>query len=102
MRRVHATTTLTPYTTLFRSNDQGKLKDAETMYQQALAGFEKTLGPDHKSTLDTVNKLGDLYRDQDKLGKADVLNQGTLAGRVQSPAPIHESTLWTVSYLGDL
>ncbi|KAL2782501.1 hypothetical protein BJX66DRAFT_345772 [Aspergillus keveii] len=31
-------------------HDQGKLKDAEEMYQQALAGFEKALGPGHSKT----------------------------------------------------
>jgi hypothetical protein len=37
------------------------------MYQRALAGWEKALGPDHTSTLDTVHNLGNLYRDQGKL-----------------------------------
>jgi hypothetical protein len=31
------------------------------MYQRALAGYEKALGPDHTSTLDTVHNLGLLY-----------------------------------------
>ncbi|RYO76931.1 hypothetical protein DL762_009601 [Monosporascus cannonballus] len=34
------------------------------MYQRALQGFEKTLGPHHTSTLDTVHNLGNLYADQ--------------------------------------
>ncbi|KAL4786920.1 hypothetical protein BJX76DRAFT_345944 [Aspergillus varians] len=37
-------------------SDQGKLEEAEEIYQQALAGREKALGPDHTSTLDTVGK----------------------------------------------
>jgi hypothetical protein len=41
--------------------DQGRHKDAEMMYNRALAGYEKTLGPEHTSTLDTVNNLGVLY-----------------------------------------
>ena len=32
------------------------------MYVRALAGYEKALGPDHTSTLTTVNNLGNLYR----------------------------------------
>lgn len=32
------------------------------MYERALAGYEKTLGPGHTSALDTVNNLGSLYR----------------------------------------
>jgi tetratricopeptide (TPR) repeat protein len=40
---------------------QGKLDEAEQMYQRALQGKEKAWGPDHTSTLDTVNNLGLLY-----------------------------------------
>jgi tetratricopeptide (TPR) repeat protein len=40
---------------------QGKLKEAEMIYQRALTGYEKALGPDHTSTLDTINNLGNLY-----------------------------------------
>jgi hypothetical protein len=39
--------------------------------ERPLAGFEKTLGPDHDSTLWTVNRLGDLYKDQCKLADAE-------------------------------
>ncbi|CAI7648081.1 unnamed protein product [Penicillium discolor] len=42
---------------------QGKLKEAEEMYQRALKGYEKALGPDHMSTLHTANNFGNLYRD---------------------------------------
>ena len=38
--------------------DQDKLDEAEKMYQCALRGEEKALGPDHTSTLDTVTQLG--------------------------------------------
>jgi hypothetical protein len=38
--------------------DQGKLAEAEQMYQRALQGKEQAWGPDHTSTLNTVNKLG--------------------------------------------
>ena len=37
--------------------DQGKLAEAEEMYQRALDGYEKAWGPDHPSTLRTVNNL---------------------------------------------
>jgi hypothetical protein len=39
-----------------------KAHEAETMYERALAGYEKALGPEHISTLDTVNNLGLHYR----------------------------------------
>ncbi|CEJ81494.1 hypothetical protein VHEMI01616 [[Torrubiella] hemipterigena] len=50
--------------------DQDKLNDAEKMYLRALVGYEKAWGPDHTSTLDTVNNLGNLYADQAQ-GKTD-------------------------------
>ena len=55
--------------------DQGKLADAEAMYRRALAGYEKALGPDHASTLDTVHALGNLYRGQGKLAEAEAMDQ---------------------------
>jgi hypothetical protein len=42
--------------------NQGKLVEAEQMYQRALQGYEKAWGLDHTSTLDTVNNLGNLYK----------------------------------------
>jgi hypothetical protein len=44
--------------------DEGKLAEAEAMYQRALAGQEKALGPERMSTLDTVGKLCNLYYKQ--------------------------------------
>lgn len=57
---------------------QGKLDKAERMYQRALAGKEKALGPDHTSTLNTVNNLGNLYSDQGKLDEAEQMYQRAL------------------------
>jgi tetratricopeptide (TPR) repeat protein len=55
--------------------DQGKLNEAEQMYQRALQGNEKTLGPEHTSTLRTVNNLGNLYKSQGKLDEAEQMYQ---------------------------
>ncbi|KAL4967483.1 P-loop containing nucleoside triphosphate hydrolase protein, partial [Aspergillus stella-maris] len=52
-------------------HEQVQLVAAEEMYQRALAGKEKALGPDHISTLDTVNNLGILYSNQGKLQEAE-------------------------------
>ena len=51
--------------------DQDKLDKAEQIYQRALQGYEKAWGPEHTSTLDTVNNLGNLYANQGKLDKAE-------------------------------
>ena len=45
------------------------------MYERALAGKEKALGPDHTSTLDTVHNLGNLYKKQGRLVKAEAMYQ---------------------------
>ena len=41
--------------------DQGRYQEAKTIYEQALAGFEKALGLEHISTLFTIDNLGGLY-----------------------------------------
>ena len=53
--------------------EQGRLKDAEMMYNRSLTGYEKALGPDHTSTLNTVHNLGRLYRNQGCLNDAEVM-----------------------------
>ena len=82
--------------------DQGKLDEAEKMYQRALQGYEKARGPDHTSTLDTVNSLGSLYHSQDKLDEAEKMYQRALQGKEKAWGPDHTSTLETVGNLGFL
>jgi tetratricopeptide (TPR) repeat protein len=67
---------------------------------RALAGSEKALGPDHTSTLITVNNLGNLYRDQGKLAEAEQMYVRALAGYEKALGPDHTSTLGTVNNLG--
>ncbi|KAH3056320.1 hypothetical protein KXW16_005896, partial [Aspergillus fumigatus] len=62
------------------------------MYQRVLGGSEKALGPDHLSTLETVNKLGDLYADQGKLKEAGEMYQRALAGKKKAFGPDHSET----------
>jgi tetratricopeptide (TPR) repeat protein len=50
------------------------------MYQRALQGYEKAWGPEHTSTLDTVNNLGGLYAYQGKLVEAEQMYQRALQG----------------------
>jgi tetratricopeptide (TPR) repeat protein len=60
--------------------DMGKLVEAEAMYKRALEGYEKALGPDHTSTLGTVNNLGALYSNQGKLAEAEAMYKRALEG----------------------
>src|SRR6267378_1777000 len=82
--------------------DQGKLDEAEKMYQRALQGKEKARVPDHTSTLDTVSSLGNLYKSQDKLDEAEKMYQRALQGYEKAWCPDHTSTLDTVNNLGGL
>ncbi|KAH8587304.1 P-loop containing nucleoside triphosphate hydrolase protein [Bisporella sp. PMI_857] len=82
--------------------DQGKLAEAESMYERALAGKEKALGAEHTSTLDTVNNLGLLYADQGKLAEAESMYERALAGKEKALGAEHISTLDTVNNLGNL
>ncbi|KAL4744045.1 P-loop containing nucleoside triphosphate hydrolase protein [Aspergillus similis] len=82
--------------------DQGKLKEADEICQQALAGYKKALGPDHPSTLDTVHILGSVYKDQGKLKEAEEMYQQALAGKEKALGLDHPSTLDTVNNLGNV
>jgi tetratricopeptide (TPR) repeat protein len=81
---------------------QGKLAEAEQMYQRALLGTEKALGAEHISTLDTVNNLGNLYRDQGKLAEAEQMYRRALLGTEKALGAEHTSTLDTINNLGNL
>jgi tetratricopeptide (TPR) repeat protein len=80
--------------------DQGKLVEAEQMYQRALKGKEKALGLNHTSTLLTVGNLGNLYKDQGKLVEAEQIYQRALQGFKKALGPDHTSTLLIVGNLG--
>ncbi|KAH6974923.1 hypothetical protein EDB80DRAFT_881846 [Ilyonectria destructans] len=83
-------------------SDQGKFKEAEEMYERALDGYEKALGPHHTSTLITVNNLGNLYSDQSKFEEAEEMYERALEGYEKALGPDHTSTLDTVNNLGIL
>ena len=82
--------------------DQGKLKEAEEMYQRALRGYEKALGLEHTFTLAIVNNLGVLYQDQGKLKEAEEMYQRALRGYEKALGLEHTSTLAIVNNLGSL
>ncbi|KAH0551387.1 hypothetical protein GP486_007398 [Trichoglossum hirsutum] len=81
-------------------HNQGRLEDAEAMYQRALTGFEKTLGPIHESTLNAVGNLGILHMAQGRLEDAEVMYQRALTGFEKTLGSTYESTLITVGNLG--
>jgi tetratricopeptide (TPR) repeat protein len=82
--------------------EQGKLSEAERMYEPALRGKEAALGSDHTSTLGAVTSLGALYQRQGKLVEAERMYQRALRGYEEALGPNHTSTLKVVSNLGSL
>ena len=76
------------------------------MYQRALQGREKARGPDHTSTLETINNLGLLYADQDKLDEAEEMYQRALQGYEKAlgleNVARYRPALITIWNLGDL
>jgi tetratricopeptide (TPR) repeat protein len=61
------------------ANQEQHIK-AEKMYQRALQGFEKTLGPNHTLTLQAVSNLGSSYACQDMLAEAEKMYERALRG----------------------
>ncbi|CAN9173050.1 unnamed protein product [Alternaria alternata] len=80
--------------------DQGKLGEAEQMYERTLRGKEEALGVGHSSTLTTVNNLGLLYKDQGRLGEAEKMYDRALRGKEEALGVGHSSTFDTVNNLG--
>jgi tetratricopeptide (TPR) repeat protein len=82
--------------------NQGRLADAEAMYERALQGEEKALGKEHLLTLNTVNDLGIIYMQQGRLKEAEKMFKRALQGKEKALGREHESTLDTVDSLGSL
>ncbi|KAH6633953.1 hypothetical protein B0J18DRAFT_414818 [Chaetomium sp. MPI-SDFR-AT-0129] len=82
--------------------DQGRLKEAEAMYERALQGREKALGKDHTTTLTTVNLLGSLYIQQGRLEESEAMYERALQGHEKALGKDHTTTLSTVNLLGSL
>ncbi|KAJ5947785.1 Disease resistance protein [Penicillium verhagenii] len=80
--------------------DQGRLQEAEAMYERALEGYEKAGGREHTTTLDTVNNLGVLYAVQGRLQEAEAMYERALEGFDKVWGREHTSTLDTVNNLG--
>jgi tetratricopeptide (TPR) repeat protein len=72
------------------------------MYRRALEGKEKAWGPEHTSTLSTVNNLRNLYTDQGRMKEAEDIYLRALAGYEKTCGPEHTSILNTVNKLGIL
>lgn len=84
--------------------DQGKMAEAEKMFERALQGNEKLLGPIHPSTLDMVHDLGIFYKNLGKPTEAENMYKRALRGysKMLDPTHTHTRILETFNNLGDL
>jgi tetratricopeptide (TPR) repeat protein len=77
------------------------------MYERALQGYEKALGPEHISALITVNNLGTLYMDQGKMREAREMYKRALQGLRNSiglvgPGPKYRTVLLHRCWLSEV
>lgn len=82
---------------------QGRLVEAERMFQRALIG-RRNLGPEHLSVLDTIQCLGSLYYRQGRVAEAQQMHERALEGyeRVLGPVNLRASRVylphWAFTY----
>ncbi|MCJ1359457.1 MAG: hypothetical protein MMC33_009459 [Icmadophila ericetorum] len=100
--RDHTSTLYTIYNLAILYKNQGRLAEAEAMYNRALEGKEKALGREHTSTLDTVNNLAALYSVQGRLAEAEDMFNRALEGKEKALGREHTSTLTTITNLAIL
>ncbi|KAL9065222.1 MAG: hypothetical protein Q9161_008380 [Pseudevernia consocians] len=77
-----------------------KYEAAEEMYNRALSGFEKLLGPSHPRTLECIDGLASLCQSQGKYKNAEALCHQALEGETTVLGESHENTLETLNTLG--
>ncbi|KAH8691011.1 hypothetical protein GQ44DRAFT_636626, partial [Phaeosphaeriaceae sp. PMI808] len=64
--------------------------------RRVLRGREKVLGPEHPSTLTSMNNLALVLDSQGKYEEAETMNRQTLARREKVLVPEHPDTLMSV------
>ncbi|KAL7271065.1 hypothetical protein RUND412_006204 [Rhizina undulata] len=75
----------------------GYHKQAEELYETALAGYEKVLGKNHPTTLDIVNDMAIVFQSQGRYIDALEWYRRSLAGCEETLGDGHVSTLSTVN-----
>jgi len=80
----------------------GKLQEAESLYQSAVAGWTSTVGPKHPSTLASLNGLVALLKEMERYHDAELLSRRALAGCCETLGPVHVETLVSIRNLAEL
>src|SRR5437870_5060886 len=73
--------------------NQGQYKQAEPLYQRALAIDEKAFGPDHPDVARDLNNLAELYYNQGQYEQAEPLFKRALAIREKGLGSDHPTQL---------
>ena len=79
---------------------QGKLKEAESLYRQCVAGRERTGGATDSNTLESSHNLALVLRKRGKLSEAVSLYRKVLTGKQSTLGVDHPSTASTMCELG--
>ena len=79
-----------------------RLREAEQLLLESLAGKQQLLGPRHPETLIGVNQLGQLYMASRRLDMAEPYFHEALQGRREVLGPRHPQTLNAMGNLADL
>lgn len=77
----------------------GRYAEAVPLSQEALAIFEKVLGPGHPVVATVLYNLAELYKAQGDYGRAAPLFQRSLAIREKALGPEHPDVARTLNYL---
>jgi tetratricopeptide (TPR) repeat protein len=79
---------------------KGNVIEAEEMAVKAMKARKKVLGPEHKSTLNSIDMVGLAFGSQGKYKEAEAMHQWALAGKEKVLCVDHPETLISVSNLG--
>jgi tetratricopeptide (TPR) repeat protein len=79
---------------------KGNVIEAEEMAVKAMKARKKVLGPEHESTLSSIDMVGSAFDSQGKYKEAEAMHQWALAGKEKVLGVNHPNTLASISYLG--
>jgi len=81
---------------------RGEYKTAEKVVRMSVEAREKVLGPEHPSTLTSVNNLGLVLERQGKYEEAEAMQRRAFRAREKVLDPEHPDTLTSVNNLGSV
>jgi CHAT domain-containing protein/Flp pilus assembly protein TadD len=80
--------------------DQGRLTEAEPLFERALAIDEDELRPNHPDLTKDVHRLAGVYAREDKIAQAQPLLERALASEEQAPESQSSDLMIDLAYLG--